>query len=265
MVGTYRYSLCCIPLLLQVQGPRGDTSWYPENNLVDSAAVALMPSASVTPLPLSGNFPTPASTPAMRRRPVEGDVVCLQPGQAGGSVLATGEEGTLQADDHSDRPFKVVGPRGNTCWFKDGEVCFLRSSQVLRPVSASAVGEPARPASNDHAPVGVARSSASDVASPRGQAVLLSQSRIPVGSSVRLADGQPSGDKLRIDDTGILIADDGSERPYQVRLCTVVTLVATTQRVDIMYTIVNRRSFVREPMAIFGSQQPRFNLLQVRT
>ena len=42
--------------------------------------------------------------------------------------------------------------------------------------------------------------------------------RLPVGSRVRLAPGRPSGDKLRTDEIGVLVTDDNSDRPYEVRV-----------------------------------------------
>ena len=93
-----------------------------------------------------------AAPAVARRRPVVGEVVRLAPGQAGGSVLAVGEVGTLLADDHSDRPFKVAGPRGTNCWFTEGEIEFVGTTSRL------VVGSRVRLAPNEAARVDLAKS-----------------------------------------------------------------------------------------------------------
>lgn len=78
--------------LFQVRGPRGDTCWFNEDELV--------------------------AVP----RPVVGGLVRRIPGLPGVTVLGEDESGILITDDGSARPFQVRGPRGDICWFDDDEL-----------------------------------------------------------------------------------------------------------------------------------------------
>lgn len=76
-------------------------------------------------LEVSGLGAAPAAAPAAAApavRPTVGARVKLAPGQPSGSVLKQGDIGELLVDDRTDQPFKVKGPSGNTCWFRDGEL-----------------------------------------------------------------------------------------------------------------------------------------------
>jgi hypothetical protein len=67
----------------------------------------------------STSAPAASAPPA---RPTVGARVKLAPGQPSGSVLKQGDVGVLLVDDRTDQPFKVKGPSGNECWFRDGEL-----------------------------------------------------------------------------------------------------------------------------------------------
>jgi hypothetical protein len=98
----------------QVRGPRGDTCWFNEDELV--------------------------AVP----RPVVGGLVRRIPGLPGGTVLGDDEAGILITDDGSARPFQVRGPRGDTCWFNEDELVAVISHVATehKPGDTPKTGKP---------------------------------------------------------------------------------------------------------------------------
>ena len=88
-------------------------------------------------------------------------------------------------------PYQIQCPRGKTVWCREDQLV-----QVAAPTTVPSAPPASTPYVN---------------ATPVARA-----GRIPVGSRVRLAPGRPSGDKLRTDEIGVLVTDDGSDRPYEV-------------------------------------------------
>jgi hypothetical protein len=161
----------------------GATWWYAENAVTR---------ANVTPrIGSSGRLQTGERVSLTSGAPSMGD--------AGGGPLKPGDVGILLKDDGSSKPYQVraeTGEKvGTTWWYADGALM-----RAEAPPPPSAPPAPAIPANRNSS--GISRLSIGD--------------RVKLSSEYNLC-GDATDGPLSVQDTGILVKDDRSSKPFQVR------------------------------------------------
>eukprot|EP00002_Diphylleia_rotans_P026181 TRINITY_DN5209_c0_g1_i1.p1 TRINITY_DN5209_c0_g1~~TRINITY_DN5209_c0_g1_i1.p1 ORF type:complete len:1235 (-),score=181.18 TRINITY_DN5209_c0_g1_i1:275-3979(-) len=191
------------PYLVRIE--TGVSWWYGSNAVVaaipstpaletqtiaPTPPAAPQPPANVTPTPAAVFAPRPSSTSTSSQPITQGSSVMLAPNyascdDASGGPLRPGEVGIVIQDDRSSKPYQVRAPNGTTWWY-------IASALVPADSTAAAPSLP------------------------------VSRSEITEGSKVILVTNyhdfdDASGGPLRPGDVGVVIQNDGSSKPFQVK------------------------------------------------